>query len=241
MKQNLALRIVILCLLIALGTYLLIHFDLYLFFKDRNKLIQFIRTSRYGEIAFIALQILQVVVAVIPGEISGFIGGYLYGPLWGTLYSTIGLTIGSWLAFVLARFFGEPLLEKMVKKEVFEKFDHFMEHRGILVSFLLFLIPGFPKDYLCYIMGVSRIPVGTFIIISTVGRFFGTAMLSISGNIAAKEQYALLAFVTVMALVVAGLAWKYHDKILAVLKNRKEEDPHQKSAADHDAQGKGNL
>lgn len=240
MKQNLALRIVILCLLIALGAYLFIHFDLYLFFKDRNKLIQFIRTSQYDEIAFIALQIVQVVVAVIPGEISGFIGGYLYGPLWGTLYSTIGLTIGSWLAFVLARFFGEPLLEKVIKKEVFEKFDHFMEHRGLLVSFLLFLIPGFPKDYLCYIMGVSRIPTGTFIIISTIGRFFGTAMLSISGNIAAKEQYALLAFVTVMALVVAGLAWKYHDQILAALKNRKEEDPHQKSAADHDAQGKDN-
>lgn len=224
MKQNLALRIVLLCLLIALGVYLFIHFDLYLFFEDRNKLIHFIKTSRYDEIAFIAIQIVQVVVAVIPGEISGFIGGYLYGPLWGTLYSTIGLTIGSWLAFMLARFFGEPLLERVVKKEVFEKFDHFMEHRGLFVSFLLFLIPGFPKDYLCYIMGVSRIPVGTFIIISTVGRFFGTAMLSISGNIAAKEQYALLAFVAVMAVVVSLLAWKYHDKIIDVLKGRKDED-----------------
>lgn len=224
MKHNLALRIVLLCLLIALGVYLFIHFDLYLFFEDRNKLIHFIKTSRYDEIAFIAIQIVQVVVAVIPGEISGFIGGYLYGPLWGTLYSTIGLTIGSWLAFMLARFFGEPLLERVVKKEVFEKFDHFMEHRGLFVSFLLFLIPGFPKDYLCYIMGVSRIPVGTFIIISTVGRFFGTAMLSISGNIAAKEQYALLAFVAVMAVVVSLLAWKYHDRIIDVLKSRKDED-----------------
>ncbi|MCK7506683.1 MAG: VTT domain-containing protein [Desulfobacterales bacterium] len=132
------------------------------------------------------------------------------------------MTLGSWLAFMLARFFGEPLLEKVVKKEVFEKFDHFMEHKGLLVSFLLFLIPGFPKDYLCYIMGVSRIPTMTFIILSTIGRFFGTMMLSISGNIAAKEQYLLLTAVVVAGVIVSLLAWRYHDKILELLKNQKK-------------------
>ncbi len=221
MNRNLAFRILLLCALIALVGYLSIHFDLYLFFKDKNKLISFIQTSRYDVVVFIVIQIVQVVVAVIPGEISGFIGGYLYGPLWGTIYSTIGLTLGSWLAFMLARFFGEPILEKMVKKEVFEKFDHFMEHKGLLVSFLLFLIPGFPKDYLCYIMGVSRIPALTFVIISTIGRFFGTMMLSVSGNMAREEQYAMLAVIAVASAVVAFLAWRYHEKILELLKNHK--------------------
>jgi len=222
MNRNLAFRIFLLLALIGICVLLFVYFDLYLFFTDKSKVINFIKTSRYDELVFIAIQIIQVVVAVIPGEISGFIGGYLYGPFWGTLYSTIGLTLGSWLAFMLARFFGEPLLEKVVKKEVFEKFDHFMEHKGLLVSFLLFLIPGFPKDYLCYIMGVSRIPVATFIIISTIGRFFGTMMLSISGNIAAKEQYLLLALVVVAAIIVSLLAWRYHDKILVLLKNQKK-------------------
>lgn len=222
MNRSLALRIILLLSFIALCAFLFVHFDLYLFFKDKNKIINFIRTSRYDELVFIALQIVQVVIAVIPGEISGFIGGYLYGPFWGTLYSTIGLTIGSWLAFILAHFFGEPLLEKVVKKEVFEKFDDFMEHKGLLVSFLLFLIPGFPKDYLCYIMGVSRMPVLTFIIVSTVGRFFGTMLLSISGNMAHEEDYVLLAVVILSAILVSLLAWKYHDKILNILKKQKE-------------------
>ncbi|MDD4355707.1 MAG: TVP38/TMEM64 family protein [Smithellaceae bacterium] len=219
MNKDLVYRIILLLVLIGLGVFLFVYFDLYLFFTDKNRIINFIKSSRYDVPVFIMIQIIQVVVAVIPGEISGFIGGYLYGPLWGTIYSTVGLTLGSWLAFMLARFFGEPLLEKVVKKEVFEKFDHFMEHKGLLVSFLLFLIPGFPKDYLCYIMGVSRIPVMTFIIISTVGRFFGTAMLSISGNIARNEQYPLLAVVTVAAIIVLLLVWRYHDKILEILKN----------------------
>ncbi len=219
MNKDLAYRIILLLVLIGLGVFLFIHFDLYLFFTNKNEIINFIKTSRYDQLVFISIQIIQVVIAVIPGEISGFIGGYLYGPLWGTIYSTIGLTLGSWLAFMLARFFGEPLLEKVVKKEVFEKFDHFMEHKGLLVSFMLFLIPGFPKDYLCYIMGVSRIPTLTFIIISTVGRFFGTAMLSISGNIAREEHYALLAVVVIAAVIVSIFAWRYHDKILEILKN----------------------
>lgn len=222
MNIKLAYRILLLLALIGLCAFLFIHFDLYLFLTDRRKVIDFIKSSQYDVLVFIAIQVIQVVIAVIPGEISGFIGGYLYGPVWGTLYSTIGLTLGSWLAFMLARFFGEPLLEKVVKKEVFEKFDHFMEHKGLLVSFLLFLIPGFPKDYLCYIMGVSRIPVLTFIIISTIGRFFGTMMLSISGNIAYKEQYVLLAIVAVAAVIVSILAWRYHDKILEILKNQKK-------------------
>jgi len=166
MNKHLTLRILLLLLLIVLTTYLLTHFDLYPFFTDRRRLLLFIREHHaYGKFIFILLQIIQVVAAPIPGELTGIIGGYLYGTFWGTIYSTIGLTIGSWFAFLLARFFGEPLVETMVKKDVFEKFDHFMEHKGILVSFLLFLIPGFPKDYLCYIMGVSRIPTGIFIII----------------------------------------------------------------------------
>ena len=222
MNKRLVLRFAFLLILAALTVYLFIQFDLLRFFRNREQLVQFIKSYRYDEIVFILLQIVQVIAAPVPGELIGFLGGYIYGSFWGTLYSTIGLTLGSWLAFILARFFGEPLLEKVVKKEVFEKFDHFMEHKGLLVSFLLFLIPGFPKDYLCYIMGVSRIPTMTFIILSTIGRFFGTMMLSISGNIAAKEQYLLLATVAVAGVIVSLLAWRYHEKILELLKNQKK-------------------
>ena len=222
MNGKLIYRIILLLVLIALAVFAFIHFVLYRFLTSKNELINHIRASRFDVLVFIGIQIIQVVIAFIPGEISGFIGGYLYGPVCGTLYSTIGLTLGSWIAFMLARFFGEPLIARVVKKEVFDKFNYFMEHKGLVVSFLLFLIPGFPKDYLCYIMGASRIPLTTFLVISTIGRFFGTAMLSISGNIAYREQYVLLAIVAVVALVVSVLAWLHHDKLLDILKGRKQ-------------------
>jgi len=221
MDKRLAYRILFLFLFIALSVFIFIHYDLYLLFESRNKLESFIKSYPYDQLIFIVVQIIQVVAAPIPGELTGIIGGYLYGPFWGTIYSTIGLTLGSWIAFMLARFFGEPLLETMVRKDVFEKFDHFMEHKGLLVSFLLFLIPGFPKDYLCYIMGVSRIPTGTFIIISTAGRIFGTIMLSVVGAFAGNGQYTFLTVIVVLGIVIFITAYYYHDKILSFLKKIK--------------------
>lgn len=221
MKKSLLLRILLLLILIGLAAYLFFHFDLIRFFQDRHQVIKFIKSYPYDELVFILLQIIQVVAAPIPGELTGIIGGYLYGPFWGTVYSTIGLTIGSWIAFLLARFFGEPLLEKVVKKEVFEKFEHFMEHKGLLVSFLLFLIPGFPKDYLCYIMGVSLIPTGTFIIISTAGRIFGTIMLSAIGASVVNGQYLFLTVILAIGILVSIPAYYYRDQLIAVLKKRR--------------------
>ncbi len=221
MNRHIGLRLLLLFLLVAAGAYLFIHFDLYRFFKSKEALITLIRSYRYDEIVFITVQIFQVLFAAIPGELSGFIGGYLYGPVWGTIYSTVGLTLGSWLAFILARFFGEPILERFVKKEVFEKFAYFMEHKGLAASFVLFLIPGFPKDYLCYILGMSRIPVWSFIIISTIGRVFGTAMLSVSGSAAREEKYLLLAFIAMVGVVLTIFAYFYRDKILDLLKKKK--------------------
>jgi len=221
MDKRLAYRILFLLLFISLSVFIFIYYDLHLIFESRNKLESFIKSYPYDQLIFIVVQIIQVVAAPIPGELTGFIGGYIYGPFWGTIFSTIGLTVGSWIAFMLARFFGEPLVEYVVKKEVFEKFDHFMEHKGLLVSFLLFLIPGFPKDYLCYIMGVSRIPTGTFILISTAGRIFGTMMLSITGAFAGNGQYSFLAIIVLLGIMIFIAAYYYHDKILSFLKKMK--------------------
>jgi uncharacterized membrane protein YdjX (TVP38/TMEM64 family) len=223
MNKRLTFRVLFLLLFIILSVYIFIHFDLYLFFTDKSKLSNFIKSYHpYNEFIFIFLQILQVVAAPIPGEFTGIIGGMLYGPFWGTVYSTIGLTLGSWIAFMLARFFGEPLLENVVKKEVFEKFDHFMEHQGIGVSLILFLVPGFPKDYLCYIMGVSLIPTWTFIIISTIGRLLGTIMLSFTGYYAGNGQYLFLTCLAAAGIIIFIVVYYYHDKILEMLKSRKK-------------------
>jgi uncharacterized membrane protein YdjX (TVP38/TMEM64 family) len=221
MNGRVALRIAIFFLLIVPATYLFIHYDLYTFFIDKQKVISFINSHHpYDELVFISLQILQVVAAPIPGEVSGLIGGYLYGPVLGTVYSTIGLTIGSWMAFALARFLGLPLVERLVNPAIIQKYDYFLEHRGLFVSFLLFLVPGFPKDCLCYIMGLSHMITWHFLVISTTGRLLGTILLSVTGSCVRNNQYTGLVIIAVISCISAIVAYFYRDKWLEALKKR---------------------
>jgi uncharacterized membrane protein YdjX (TVP38/TMEM64 family) len=208
--------------LISTVLLLFFHYDLHTLFLSRKKLSQFINS--FGTLSvfiFIFLQILQVILAPIPGEVSGFIGGYLYGPLLGTIYSTIGLTIGSWLAFILARWLGLPFVEKVINQSIIKKYDYFMQHRGVLITFILFLIPGFPKDALSYLIGLSHMKTTTFLIVSTAGRLLGTVMLSVSGSCARNNQKVTLYAILGVSLLIVVLAYYYHDEILQWLRKKK--------------------
>jgi len=219
MNNRTALRILLLVGSVAAGAYLFYHFDLHTVFLDRAKVTQFIRSfGPWSALIFIVVQILQVILAPVPGEVTGLIGGYLFGPVLGTLYSTVGLGVGSWLAFLLARTLGLPFVEKVVKRSIIEKYDHFMEHQGTFVSFILFLIPGFPKDSLCYIMGLSHMKTSTFVVIATVGRLFGTLGLSVGGNFARGGQGLLLPLALGAVGLVLLLAYVFRDRWLRLKK-----------------------
>jgi uncharacterized membrane protein YdjX (TVP38/TMEM64 family) len=222
MKNHSAIKLAALFLFIVIGTYLIFHFNFHIIFMDKDKLVSFIESFHpFDEIVFMSLQILQVVFAPIPGEVTGFIGGYIYGPILGTLYSTIGLVIGSWLAFILARFLGLPFVEKAFKPEIIKKYDFILEHKGALVAFILFLIPGFPKDFLCYIMGLSHMRLWTFLVVSTIGRLFGTILLSVSGDFARNGQFGMLFIVLGISGILVLIAFLYREKWLEMLKHKK--------------------
>jgi uncharacterized membrane protein YdjX (TVP38/TMEM64 family) len=225
MNRNAVIKIVILLMLIIAGVFLFFYFDLYTFFINRKKIVDFVNSfGPLSVLIFIGLQILQVIVAPIPGEVNGFIGGYLYGPVLGTLYSTIGLTIGSWIAFVLARWLGLPFVEKVINPRIIQKYDYFMEHRGILITFILFLIPGFPKDALSYMIGLSHMKTSTFLIICTAGRLLGTLMLSISGNCARNDQNIAVAAILGISALIVILAYYYHDELLKLVRKKRGPD-----------------
>ena len=199
------LRFIILPLLIAMGFFLVFHFDLHGLFLNQDRFQEYITSfGPYSVFVFILVQVLQVLVSPLPGDVTGLIGGYLYGAAMGTLYSTVGLVIGSVVAFYLARLLGRPFVERFVKPSVIGKYNHFLEHKGLFISFLLFLIPGFPKDTLCYILGLSHMKTANFLVISTCGRLLGTILLSIQGTSVRAHQdtvfFAMLGIMTVIAL-----------------------------------------
>jgi uncharacterized membrane protein YdjX (TVP38/TMEM64 family) len=186
---------------------------------SKNRLLQFIRENRtHAATIFIGLQIVQVVAAPLPGEVTGFVGGILFGPVWGVVYSTIGLTIGSWIAFMLARLLGRPIVERLASHELIERYDYVMKHKGLLLAFLMFLIPGFPKDILCYILGLGHMRLRDFLIVSATGRLLGTVLLTMGGTFFRDARYGALFTVIGISLIIILLVMIYHDRVERVLR-----------------------
>jgi len=217
--------------LLLLGFCLLLYYyrDVYLgfrdalrFFNNKPRVNNFLASfGPYAPLAFIGLQILQVLFAPIPGEITGFIGGYLFGIGPGFAYSTVGLSVGSLAAFLISRHFGQPFVRRFVGQETMRKFDYLMEHKGAFFSFVFFLIPGLPKDYFCYLLGLSPMHIVTFLIISTVGRIPGTLLLTMQGQAIRSEDYRAFFVILGLALLSIVLTIIYRDWIESWLKVKK--------------------
>ena len=181
---------------------------------NKDEVTSFI--TAFGALAplvFIVVQILQVVFAPFPGEATGFVGGYLFGTLAGFIYSSIGLTVGSVINFLIGRFLGKRYIRKLIPARYVEKFDTFVKHQGLLVLFILFIFPGFPKDYLCLFLGFSTLPIKAFILLAAFGRMPGTIMLSLQGASLFEEDYTLLALLLVFCLIISFIAYRYRESV----------------------------
>lgn len=189
----------------------------------RERLLSWIQSlGGWGFAGFILLQVVQVVAAPIPGEATGVLGGYLYGPILGVALSTVGLTIGSLAAFTLSRVFGRPLTEKLVDPKTMERFDFLLHHKGAFLVFLLFLIPGFPKDYLCYILGLGHLTTLEFLAIAVSGRLLGTILLTLSGTFLRNHQYYRFFLLSGAAVVLVFLSIAYRDRLENVIRKVQE-------------------
>ena len=218
--------------LVVLGLCLLLYYykeaylgfrDLVRFFSSRTRVSAFVSSfGPFAPLVFMGIQFLQVLFAPIPGELTGFIGGFLFGTGAGFIYSTIGLTLGSWVAFLIARRLGFSFVRRFVAKEIMDKFDYLMEHQGAFFSFIVFIIPGLPKDYFCYLLGLSPMHVLTFLMVSTIGRIPGTLLLSMQGEAVRSEDYRAFFVVLGLGLLALVLTLIYRDRIEYWLKTEKK-------------------
>lgn len=219
MKNRIWLKLLILITIVAGSTLILYQTGLISFFLSKEKIKAFLESlGPLSFIGFVLLQASQVIISPIPGEVTGFMGGFFYGTFLGIFLSTLGLTTGSWIAFTLSRHLGRPFVERFVKKETLERYDYLLHHKGAFLVFLLFLIPGFPKDYLCYILGLGHLSTKEFLIISTVGRFLGTVLLTLGGDYIRHHQYYRFSILLGIAIVFILFSLAYKDKIEKIFK-----------------------
>ena len=174
----------------------------------------------WAPVVFVVLQALQVVIAPIPGELTGIVGGFMFGTLVSIVYSSVGLAIGSVIAFAASRIIGLPFLKLIISEQALEKFHFVTERRGTIATLILFVIPGFPKDILCYLLGLSPMSYLTFLLVCGLGRIPGTAMLSFSGAAIYEEDWRLLIIVVIVTLVCLGVFYLKGDKAKLWIKGK---------------------
>jgi len=165
-----------------------------------------------GPLVLLGSQILQVFVALIPGEIVESAAGYVLGPWLGTAVCYLGIILASSAIFTLTRRYGVRLVEVFVSREKINelKFLNTEQKRNNLI-FLLFFIPGTPKDLLTYFVGLTDIRLRTFLLLSMVARIPSVVSSTFGGHLLGEERYtgAVILYGITGLLSLLGMAG-YH-------------------------------
>jgi uncharacterized membrane protein YdjX (TVP38/TMEM64 family) len=201
-------------------------------YQDKKFLKETVRSWGWmAPLVFIAIQAMQVIISPIPGEITGPVGGALFGTGLGLFYSTIGLTVGTLFCFWVGRKWGEPLVRPWLSEHHWNRMNFILEAEGALICFILYLVPGFPKDILSYLFGISPMPFWLFAIVSTVARIPGTWVSSYFGAHVAEQQYIYaLAFMAVVIALCLPLYY-YRDRILKRFHKPRADKPERSESA----------
>lgn len=189
------------------------------------RLQQLAETQPLLPLYFVGLQVLQVMLAPIPGQLMGLLGGWLFG-FWGGLSLTLlGLALGSLLVMLAGRWLGRHLLPLLLKPVQRARFTNLIESGGYFSFLMIFLLPALPDDAICLLAGMTRLNLGGLLLICVLGRLPGMGVLSWAGSrfsssIGWPEQVLLLA----LGMISLAL-WLAQDKIEAAWHRRQQQTP----------------
>ena len=203
-------------IVIAVPVYMYFyHKDFLMQFKSFDDIIVFLQHYHLESIfIYIGIQVLQIVISIIPGQAFQFAAGYLYGFIPGLLFSCIGAAIGTSISFYLAKLLGKDAVHLFFGDE---RMCYFLERlnskRAYTIVFLLYVIPGLPKDVVSYAAGISEMKFKPFLILSLLGRIPGMAGSLLIGALYMKEHYIGMALVGILAVAAFCLCVIYRKRI----------------------------
>ncbi len=183
-------------------------------FRDQSQLSDLVqRWGRWAPLVTITIHTVQVLLAPIPGTAIDAVNGLLFGPWLGTLYSMTGIIIGSTIAMALTRRFGRQLVERFLDISALERIDKMVERHGSKVIFLIWLLPFLPDDAVCFLAGLTPIPLLELVILALIGRLPGVFVANLLGSQADSLELWQWIVLGVLFSLVAGFVWRYRSQI----------------------------
>ncbi len=175
-------------------------------FKDK---IDSMGTS--GVIIVILLQILQIVVAIIPGQPMEIISGMLYGPIGGIVVCLIGIFIGTAIVFFLVRKLGTDFMQIFFKPEKIDEIKNSKMFKNKskfeFIMFIIFVIPMLPKDIFIYLGGISPVRPKRFLAIATLARIPGLFLTVYMGNRISNGNFSMVVILIAITLIIAAIGY----------------------------------
>jgi uncharacterized membrane protein YdjX (TVP38/TMEM64 family) len=169
-----------------------------------------------GILIFMILNILQVILAIIPGGPFEVGAGYAFGVIPGTILCDIAMSIGGVINFLLVQKFGMKFIELFTTREKIESVKFLKANKkSEMLLFLFFLLPGTPKDLMCYVVGLSNITLSKWVIINLVGRLPAILLSAMGGSALGKQKYEIFVIAIVVLLVlylIGSYLYSKHNK-----------------------------
>jgi uncharacterized membrane protein YdjX (TVP38/TMEM64 family) len=216
-------------ILVALIAALIIWWQpIYEFLSDPEQVRAWVeQLGAWGPVAIILLEMIQALLAPIPGQAIEAVSGYLYGPWLGTLYPMIGMVIGSFITFSLARRFGRPLVIRLIGKQSMARMDDLVRRGGALFFFLIWLLPFAPDDLACVAAGLTPMPARQFLILMTLGRLPGVSVSVLVGANVSRIQPIWWVLLFAGIAVAAVVFWRWGEQIQEAVLTAIERISHQ--------------
>ncbi len=178
-----------------------------------------------GMAAYTGMVFLQVLVAIIPGEPLEIAGGYAFGAVWGTVLCLLGAFLGSVAVFAVVRKWGVPLVEGFFSQDKLDKLTFLKTSpRRAALLWLVFTVPGTPKDLLCYFAGLTDLRWSSWLLIASVGRLPSIITSTVGGNALGLQNYQFAAITFAATTVIAGVGLVIYRQICRRHKRSAESD-----------------
>lgn len=206
-KRGLTLAVAILLLAGFIGLYLTFGKELLTIVSDANTFKAWLESfNGLDKLVFVSIRALQTVVKIIPAEPLEIGSGYAYGVFGGLALCMLGTLIGSLFIIIITKVFGTKAVELFVPIDKLKDFAFLNDQKRFkTMLFILYLIPGTPKDLITYFIGFTPINTGTFLLITSIARIPSIITSTWCGSELGNKNYLFSAIIFV-ATAVLGFA-----------------------------------
>ena len=173
--------------------------------------------NSYGilaDIVFILMLVFQMIIAIIPGEPFEIAAGYAFGYLRGTVDCMLAFALGGIIVFLAVRKFGVKIVEVFFSVEKIRELKFLQNPKRVnTTTFIIFLIPGTPKDLLSYFVGLTDMKLSVWLFITTVARIPSLITSILTGSALGNKRYTVAVIVLMITLVISGIGLLIYNRI----------------------------